>query len=300
MTGVLCWGGGRMKTVVASSAAAVQAVNPFPEVGPVPTSLLEMLGPVTFGIAEAERAQGATDWEVLPPQLTRRPPEWVVNISQRLDHMILGELFRWRAERFSWHLAGRVTGCLNRFLAFIEHDLPRLIENACLPEVPESRWGEVETKISVEPLRPLVVRRLGREVRPDEDTLDLSMENGERWLTGVHGLVEWLSRAASRQKPEDCQAFLAGQLAGYAAVVDAQGNFTGQTPRTETYLELLVLWPAIEQLRQRQPPITREELYGWLVCQGVWCKAPGLDWFHDLCDDLKLGTKGRGRPRKRK
>jgi hypothetical protein len=31
-----------MKTVVASTGAAVLAVNPFPEVGPVPTTLLEM------------------------------------------------------------------------------------------------------------------------------------------------------------------------------------------------------------------------------------------------------------------
>jgi hypothetical protein len=263
-------------------------------------TLTEMLGPVTFGIAEAERAQMATDWEVLPPELSRRPPEWVVNVSRRLDHLLFGELSRWCTEPFSWHLAGRITGCLNRLLGFFEHDLPRLLREVCQLQLPESRWAEIEPKLSVEPLRPLFVRRLGRDVRADEDTADLSLEYGDRCLNGVCGLAEWLSRAASRQKPEDCHAFLAGQLAGYTAILDAQGNFTGQTPRTETYLELLVLWPAIEQLRQRQPPITREELYRWLTFQGVWCKAPGLEWFHDLCDDLKLGTKGRGRPRQRK
>jgi hypothetical protein len=53
---------------------------------------------VTFGIAVAERAKVA-DWEVLPPELSRRPPEWVVNVSQRLDHLIFGELFRCERHR---------------------------------------------------------------------------------------------------------------------------------------------------------------------------------------------------------
>lgn len=275
------------------------AVNPFPELCPVPGTLLETLGGATFGMTETGRTKGATELEVLPPELSRRPPEWVVNVSRRLDHLLFGELTRWCAEPFSWHLAGRIAGFLNRFLSFLEHDLPRRLEEVCRIEIPESRWAEVDTKLSLEPLRPLIVRRLGREVRPDEGALDLSMECGDRWLNGMCGVSEWFARTAARQKPEDFQAFLAGQLAGYSALLDAQGNFAGQTPRTDTYLELLVLWPAIEQLRQRQPPITREELYRWLIVQGVWCKPPGLDWFHDLCDEIKLGTKGRGRPRKR-
>jgi hypothetical protein len=54
---------------------------------------------VTFGIAVAERAKVATDAEVLPPELSGRPPKWVVNVSQRLDHLISGELFRCKRHR---------------------------------------------------------------------------------------------------------------------------------------------------------------------------------------------------------
>jgi hypothetical protein len=64
-------------------------------------------------------------------------------------------------------------------------------------------------------------------------------------------------------------------------------------------MELLVLWRAIEQLRQRQPPITRDQLFAWLKAQGVWACPPNLEWFNDLCDEIKLATTRPGRPPRR-
>lgn len=273
--------------------------NPFPEVCPVPATFLETLGPVTFGIAEAESAAVMTDLDLLPQEVTRRPPEWVVNVSRRVDQLMFRDLFRWRTEPFSWHLAGRITGLLNRYLCFIEHDLPRMIEEAGFPEIPESCWAELEPKLSLEPMRPMLVRRLGRNVLPEEDTDALIDEATDRQLTQVRTLVDFFGRQAAKRPAAEGQEFYRGQLEGFGAILDPQGNLVGQTGRTSTYIELLVHWPAIEQLRQRQPSITRGQLYEWLVVQEVWASPPGLDWFNDLCDEIKLGTKRPGRPRKR-
>jgi hypothetical protein len=272
--------------------------NPFPEVCPVPATVLETVGPLGTVVLPYAALGLAPSVTHLPPALARRPPEWVANVAESLGRTLLGKLVAWCREDFSWDLVGRFAGSLSRFAGYFEHDLPRLLLGFEGFEIPERRQAEFEAKLTVEPLRPSLVQRLGRPVGADETTADLALESlrqaVERWIELARNLAD----VASRQQPEEFHAFLAGQVAGYSAVIDVKGNFVGQTPRTETYLELLALWPAIEQLRQRQPPITREELYRWLVGQGVWRNAPGLDWFHDLCDEIRLGTKRRGRPRK--
>lgn len=275
------------------------ALNPFPEVDPTPGTLLETVAPLGEAMLADDPAEPPATAAALPPELTRRPPAWVQQVLDRLIRTLLGEVVGLFQAQPTWEVAGRAVGILNRFLSFLAHDAPRLLAPVPFARLPAARRAEIETKLSAEPLRPLLVREAGRKVGLDESTDSLVQESVADYVRTLAALADRLGWQATRQKPEDAAEFYRGLGEGYGAVLDSQGNFTGQTPRTHTYLELLTLWPAIEQLRQRQPPITRDELYGWLVFQGVWCNAPGPEAFHDLCDELKLVTKGRGRPRKR-
>jgi len=205
-----------------------------------------------------------------PPENSGIPelPQWAKNICEQLRLTIFKRVLELQPQggEMDWRNFGRTMGLCQRLAVYLKK---------CFAET-DFKPAAASSELS-DASRPILV--------PPKDLLN-QVEDAFRDSID----------AALAQSSENQLEFLSGLTEGYELFLDARGQFSGDRGRTTVYFELLSRWQEIEALRQSKPPLSRLQLYQLFAPSLGDSKLDRLAWFKDVCDDIGLIMKERGRP----
>ena len=260
-------------------------------------TVFEQLTDVGSEIAKAM----ANPSEPMPAESKRKPPGWSLEIIDRLRKTVLKPILkaihRLRSTNgFNWRDFGRLVGVVERYKTFVLHDAPRIWE-AEFGDVTEEECQRIEPRLGLDKLRVLLIQVLNRPVSDDEPLEKL----GEEFLERVWKHFEKLRQDAlyhvAQQDAKNTALFYVGMAEGYRMFLNEDGGLSGDKGRTDIYLELIACQLEIEKMRRMLPAKSRGDLYNQLK-QRVKFPPDGRKWFNDICDEIGLSMKSRGRPHK--
>lgn len=233
----------------------------------------------------------------LPAKLTREQPKWVLGILERFKKTVLRPILKLRPKNgvVVWRNYGRMVGLVERYKAFLSHDLPQLFEREGLDKITEEESKRIWPLLGLDKLRQHLVKVLNRPVSDGEPLESLISE------TLVHQL-DWHEKLRSvafchvaQQNPKTTALFFKGLSEGYTCCLDENGLFTGDRGRTQIYFDFLTWQFEIEKFRRTMPVKSRRDLQNWVI-NTTKIRIPGdPEWFDHFCDEICLSMKGVGR-----
>ena len=176
------------------------------------------------------------------------------------------------------------------------HDAPRILE-AEFGDLTEEEWQRIEPQLGLDKLRVELIKALNRPVSDDEPLEKLCEEVLERQWKHFEMMRQNALCHVSQQDAKTTVLFYKGVAEGYTIFLDEDGHFSGDRGRTDIYLELIACQLEIEKMRRMLPAKSCDDLYNYLK-QGVKFPTNGRAWLHDICDEIRLSMKSRGRPHK--
>jgi hypothetical protein len=199
-------------------------------------------------------------------------PPWAKNICGQLRLTIFKRLLELEPVKgnLDWKELGRLMGACQRHLGISAEAAPELVK---VKSPVKWQINEPGAGTSV----PVTINDCRRQMRKTFDEL---------------------FRAGLARSPQKQKEFLCGLAEGYEVFMDAQGQFSGDRGRTAVYLELLGRWVDIEEMRRADPPPTCLDFYQRIASALGDPRQQRFDWFVDVCNEIGLGLRKRGRPRK--
>jgi hypothetical protein len=205
---------------------------------------------------------------------------------------------RKRLTKIDWGALGTVAGVGKRALRFVEGEAEAILKKEGLLELSEAESNTI--------LETVIGDREGQDREPGPST-----ESGEpvdKIAGGTsHGLLEAIKASlsalqwfAGQSGSEAEAAFHAGMADGIRGFLDAGGGFAGASTRLHTYLFLLIAWREVKELQDSLMGKTRKDLVELMKPFGALGIVNPLseDQLADVCDEIGLKIKGRGRPKK--
>ena len=210
-----------------------------------------------------------------------------------------------RCVEINWDALGSQAGVIASGLRFFAHNFKAVCQQEGLIDLEPAEEQEFfELLGSAAMWRRLGVDQSEVEAGPTEGETDLDWAEAEQRLQLAQIATEALNPILKAALPFGQEA-MSASAAGYAktvdGVLDESGSFRREPVRVGTYIFLLAIWPEIQALQRRRPPITLEDFCDWLepfMRDGIIIGLD-LDQLRNLCGDIKLSFRRRGRPRKR-
>jgi hypothetical protein len=233
--------------------------------------------------------------EVLPkPKFAM--PDWCGNIVKKLCKTILKPVLRLRPNgKVDWRNFGKTVGIVERYKAFILHDVPRILEQE-FGDMTEEQWKRIEPLFGIDDARIHLVKLLNRPVADTETLEDLLDEAFERQFATFDKMRQNALFHLTSQDARTIGLFYKGMAEGCNCFLDEQANFCGDRGRANIHFILLGCMMEVEKLRRTAPPTTRAQYYDELT--PVYRLSPcAYDWFNDVCDDIKFPLNHLGRKR---
>jgi hypothetical protein len=197
-----------------------------------------------------------------------------------------------------WHRLRRIIGLQCRFQSFAKHEAEQVLAE---DGVDANDYGNFLAKAFMH--EPNAVKTLAKNARPrrtraSKDVLGPMQDAATLMMSNQSQQIKEGTALAMAQKAEDTAAFIKGLQIGSVMLLDESGQFSGGRERTEFYLDLLAYWPEIEKMRRRRPPLSRKDLFAYFQERVRSIKVRDEGWFNDVCDEIGLTMKHRGRPTK--
>jgi len=258
-------------------------------------------GPTIFEQVAAIHSALVREMDLVPSGKTSEPqpaiPQWCLNILKQFRKTVLKPITKLRPNgEVNWRNYGRLIGIMERSRSFVDHDVPRILEEE-FGEVTDEQWKKIEPMLGLDKARTHLIKVLGRPVADDEPLENLF---DEAWQLHVNRLERQKAAAFSdvaRQTPRIGSLFFKGMAEGYQSFIDELGSLCGDRGRTEIYTCLIAFMVDVERIRRTSPQKTRSRFYDDL-CKVYRLPAGEYEWFSDVCDDIKFPIKSVGAPPK--
>jgi hypothetical protein len=179
--------------------------------------------------------------------------------------------------RIDWRAYGAWIGTVELVPQFLDGPLGRRVE-AELAHVPPAALDLVFGGDLKEPTEP--------EIQAAQDGVKRLREHAVAFASG------WGTTALAE--------LFQGIADGLTGMFNEKLEAANSTPREGIYDFLAIAWPEIQQMQASTPPKSRRDLFEWLqpfVKDGI-VSLGDYDQLCDVCDEIGLRMKGRGRPRK--
>jgi hypothetical protein len=199
-----------------------------------------------------------------------------------------------------WQNFGKIIGVLSRQKTFLAVDIPRICKEDGLDKITAQRWAKIFPETDEAKLRQRLIKQLKRAVSDDEPLEKLVDEVMAQRIAGLERQRQNAFQQASQQSAKNCGKFLKGIAQGYELFLDDQCGLCGDRGRAQILLELLSVQYEIEKMRRMLParPLTDLQSFVGQSFKFHPDAAKAKAWFKDVCDDICLSMKGRGRPHK--
>lgn len=195
--------------------------------------------------------------------------------------------------RIDWRCLGRAISIGERGLQFFDTEaIPQLKTDGLLDLEPEKEKKALRMIFGDHWLKQRVFKLL---VRPHPCLKKLVEKCRNLYFqVKIFGFSKW-GRLAYRAGPKALAEFKAGVAEGQVGFLDGNGQLVGESNRARNYEFMLLVWPEIKEMLQRDPLPTRTEVFDWTkpYTKADLCSFIDIDQFRDFCEDIKLKFAGR-------
>jgi hypothetical protein len=293
-------------------------------------TLFDFLGDVQLGMANSMNLAVKQK----PAKSRRALPKWSEKIIDGFRKTIFKPILKLKPKRkMDWQNYGKIIGVLDRQVTFFTIDIPRIIKEDGWNKITSKQWDKIWLQMGGDQLlqeaRQVLIKALNRPVADDEpleklamEVLDQSRQQISKFINRPVSDDEPLEELAmevleqpfknlamhkqiafqhvSQQSAKNNAKFLKGMAQGYSLFLDEQGDFCGDRGRANIQLELLSSQREIEKMRRVLPARSLSNLQNFVGQSFQFHPDPEKSkrWFKDVCDDICLSMKGRGRPHK--
>jgi hypothetical protein len=260
-------------------------------------SLLTLLDTVHFELASSVNLPV----EQKPAKRLQELPKWVQKITDGFKRTILKPVLKLRPKRkMDWQNFGKIIGVLSRQKTFFTVDVPRICKEDGLDKITARQWVKIFPEPDEATLRQRLIKSLKRPVADDEPLEKLADEVMAQRIAALEMHRQTAFRQVSEESAKNYAKFLKGVTQGYELFLDDQCGLCGDRGRAQIYLELLTVQYEIEKMRRMLPARSLTDLQRFVGQSFTFHPdaAKAKKWFKDVCDDICLSMKGRGRPHK--
>jgi hypothetical protein len=256
------------------------------------------------------RATGKT---LEPPALSKAMPEWCHNIADRLVLTIFKRLAGLDPQgKFDARNFGRMVGVILRGIIHFSKEVPAQLKREGLLDLSPEKEKKVESMIDMPAIVAFATEKLGQPISNEDELVKAGTVELERKVElqreSLFSIVHYLLDRPVKEQHE----FLCGIPEGFILMLDNDGGYAGQRPRTDLYRLLLSFWPEITEMQKADPPKTCKFLLDWLEKQegkegvddeGLLKQEPkklvdDAKQFYGLCGEIGLVMGPPGHPHK--
>ena len=233
-------------------------------------------------------------------QQTRPTPGWAKNICGKLRRTILKSVLKLRQKsktEINWRNYGRCIGIMERYLVFLNRDVPQILEKEGLNNLGAEEWERLQPRLGEETAREYYLKVLERpadDPTPLNELAELVMQKN---VSHLEALKKLAFQHIAYQSAKIGNLFLKGMSEGFTAFLNEDGEFAGDDRRADIHLELLAWQYDIEKMRRMIPQKNSRHLIRELE-QLPEFETKSEAWFKEVFKDIKLAIGPRGRPQK--
>ncbi|MGD0207579.1 MAG: hypothetical protein ABSC89_08245 [Verrucomicrobiota bacterium] len=276
------------KNAIVQAAADAKACTP---------TLLEFADTIQFELASSVNVAVVRK----PAKRRQEMPQWVQKITDGFRRTIFKPVLKLKPKRkMDWQNYGKIIGVLSRQETFFTVDIPRICKEEGLDKITAKQWAKIFPETDEAKLRQRIIKELKRPVSDGEPMEKLAEEVMAQRIAGLEMQKQIALQQVAQQSAKNHAKFLKGFAQGYELFFDDQCGLCGDRGRTQILLDLLMLQYDIEKMRRTLPARSLTDLQSFV---GQSFKFPpdaaqAKKWFKEVCDDICLSMKGRGRPHK--
>lgn len=231
---------------------------------------------------------------------TRPTPEWAKNICCKLRCTILKSVLKLRPKpngEINWRNYGRCIGIMERYKAFLNHDIQQVLEKEGLNNISPEKWEKIQPLLGEKTGRDYYLKVLKRPADDPTPLVELVELIRQRQFEHLEAIKRVAFYHLANQSAKVGNIFVKGMSEGYTAFLNEDGEFAGDDRRAGIHLELFGWQHDIEKMRRMIPPKNNQHLVSELKKLSEFRNKP-QDWFKEVFKDIKLSIGPRGRPRK--
>jgi hypothetical protein len=242
------------------------------------------------------RATGKTPQ---PSSLSNAMPEWCHSIADRLVLTVLKRLAGLSpGGKFDARNFGRIVGVLLRGFIHFTKEVPAQLKREGLLNLDPENEKKVEAMFDMPAILAFFNEKSGKSISNEDELVEAgSAELEKRAKAQAEALFSVVCYLLARPVAEQHE-FLCGIPEGFVLMLDNDGGFSGQRPRTDLYSRLLMYWPEIAEMQKAEPPKTCKFLLDWLEQQEGKQLVEDEKQFYGLCGEIGLVMAPPGHPRK--
>ncbi len=196
----------------------------------------------------------------------------------------------------NWEALGRMIGIVMRGLRLIGMESEEILKR--------EGWLDLKPEEERELVDPVFGRRwierkgFQRLFDEEGDSAGEMVEEQADALGKTFGLfLSSSNQLALLWGPAAMADLASGVSKGITGFLDVDARLVGESVRANNYVFLLVCWPEIKAMQQSRPPKSRTDFAKWIepFAKDDLVSLKDLDQIRDVCEDIGLKFKGRGR-----
>ncbi len=233
------------------------------------------------------------------PVLSHATPEWCDRIADKLVLTIFKRLADLSPqEKFDARNYGRIVGFMIRGIIHLCQEVPAQFKREGLSDLSPEKEKKLEAMFDTPAILAFASNKFGRVIANEDELIKAGTEELQKTVDHQVTALLLVGRYLLNRPIAEQHEFLCGIPDGFSLFLKNDGSYTGERPRTELYLLLLMYWSEIVEMQKADPPKTCKFLLDWLEKQEGKQLVNDEKQFNGLCCEIGLVMAPPGHPHK--